>query len=698
MVQIIKWPRYLVISLILTALNLIMPEELKYFSGILYLLFFAFVFGNWLFIKNSLSCKLLFGFLFLLSLASIIGSAFFYFGQLTLFSQTVTLILIPALLLPLVLHKPLVIEWPNKILGRVNPKIFFLTLAYFGFLATIVYLLTTSQTDASIRSPWEVVPPEIFLLYFFASFILLAVLFFSRSRASVLLVSVHFFISFSVAWLVYKIGFDYDPFIHQTNETLIWQTGTLLPKPFYYIGQYSLIIFLGRLLNLSLVWLDKLLVPLLAAVYLPLTVYHAFKDNFKFKTNHLAVIVGLLLFLPFTNFISTTPQSLANTLFLITIFLSLYFLAHPRASFWPLLVLALTTFLVHPLAGIPCLFFVILLLLYHRFRLKIPSLLHQGIFWELFIIACLALPAAFLINAKTVAQLQVGLNSHWPANLIVALTSADLSLFYRPYINVYDLIYNYGNNLVPLFFLLTIVGLWYLSRRSRLKIFVIYICLSFILLINYVFLVAGLSFFNLLSSEQQIYPARILSLSAYSLLPFLVFGLYLILQKVIQQKGLFILLLTALTALALTNSFYLSYPRVDQITEDHGYSTSATDVKTVNFLEQLNQGQPYVVLAAQPISAAAIKTLGFKYYYNGFYFYPVPTGERLYQLYEDLAYNNEKTADVMATVRYLTGVNTVYFILTDYWFNASDLILQHKDSADHWYAIDGKNFIFEYVN
>jgi len=158
MVQIIKWPRYLVISLILTALNLIMPEELKYFSGILYLLFFAFVFGNWLFIKNSLSCKLLFGFLFLLSLASIIGSAFFYFGQLTLFSQTVTLILIPALLLPLVLHKPLVIEWPNKILGRVNPKIFFLTLAYFGFLATIVYLLTTSQTDASIRSPWEVVP------------------------------------------------------------------------------------------------------------------------------------------------------------------------------------------------------------------------------------------------------------------------------------------------------------------------------------------------------------------------------------------------------------------------------------------------------------------------------------------------------------------------------------------------------------
>ena len=121
-------------------------------------------------------------------------------------------------------------------------------------------------------------------------------------------------------------------------------------------------------------------------------------------------------------------------------------------------------------------------------------------------------------------------------------------------------------------------------------------------------------------------------------------------------------------------------------------------LKTVNFLEQLNQGQPYVSLASQPVSAAAIKELGFKYYYNSYFFYPVPTGERLYQLYEDLAYNKEKTADVIATVRYLTGVNTVYFILNDYWFDAKDLILAHKESADHWYAIDGKNYIFEYVN
>jgi len=75
----------------------------------------------------------------------------------------------------------------------------------------------------------------------------------------------------------------------------------------------------------------------------------------------------------------------------------------------------------------------------------------------------------------------------------------------------------------------------------------------------------------------------------------------------------------------------------------------------------------------------------------------VPTGERLYQLFEDLAYTKEKTTDVIATVRYLTGVNTVYFVLNDYWFNAKEIIADHKESTDHWYAIDGKNYIFEYV-
>jgi hypothetical protein len=76
----------------------------------------------------------------------------------------------------------------------------------------------------------------------------------------------------------------------------------------------------------------------------------------------------------------------------------------------------------------------------------------------------------------------------------------------------------------------------------------------------------------------------------------------------------------------------------------------------------------------------------------------VPTGGKLYQLYEDLIYGREKTADVIATVRYLTGVNDIYLVINSYWFDAQNRIKEEKDGADRWYAIDGKNFIFKYTN
>ena len=148
----------------------------------------------------------------------------------------------------------------------------------------------------------------------------------------------------------------------------------------------------------------------------------------------------------------------------------------------------------------------------------------------------------------------------------------------------------------------------------------------------------------------------------------------------------------------MTANLYLSYPRVDKIVEDHGYSTSQTDLTTVNFIDDLQKDEPYLVLTSQPVSAAAIDQLGFKHYYNEFFFYPVPTGGLLYRQYEDLAYAKQKTSDVIDTVRYLTGVKVIYFVVNDYWFDAEEIIESHKETSDKWFAIDGKNYIFKYWN
>ena len=103
-----------------------------------------------------------------------------------------------------------------------------------------------------------------------------------------------------------------------------------------------------------------------------------------------------------------------------------------------------------------------------------------------------------------------------------------------------------------------------------------------------------------------------------------------------------------------------------------------------------------MVLGAQPLSAAALKELGYRYYYNDYFFYPVPTGGPLYRLYEDLAYGRQNSKDTVATARFLTGIETIYFVINDYWFDAQKIIGAEKETANEWFAIDGKNFIFKY--
>lgn len=672
-------------------------------SGALFLLMASLAIGNWLFLKNSWVCKLLYGFLFGLVIASLTGTVCFYLFNLDYSAYLASLAVVALFSFwgvkkhPLIINISFKFDWPRA-------KVVFLGLTYLLFIVLIFYLLQTSKTDLAIRSPWEVIDPKIFFLYFFATLLLFCLVKLSKTANSIVFICLHAFVSFSVALIVYGLGFDYDPFIHRLNVDLILQNGTLLPKPFYYIGQYSLIIFLHQLLLVSAEWLDKLMIPLLAAIYLPSTIYYAFKDNFKTTPQNVALIALAFLLFPFAWLIVTTPQATANFFGLLAILLSLYYINHPKVSLWPLALLVAMALSIHPLAGIPVFFFFIILAFYQHRQQKfpltgtsnLPKILHQSILWEIAILGILALPVAFIINSLTLSELKVGLQTNWLAKLNELLFNQPLDFYFRPFISLTDLIYTYGKNIVVLLFILSGLGLIFVWRHGQFKKYFVYF-LGFIMVAgNYLLLKAMISFFSLVSYEQINYPARVLEISLYLLSPFVLIILYLIFKKLNQQSKPVVILSFVLLSMAMTFSLYLSYPRVDKITEDHGYSTSLTDLKTVNFVEKIQKGRPYVVLASQPISAAALKELGFKYYYNNYFFYPVPTGGRLYGLYEDLAYAKKPVTDVIGTVRLLTGVNDVYFVINDYWLNASDVIAQQKETADDWQAIDGKNYIFIY--
>ena len=144
-------------------------------------------------------------------------------------------------------------------------------------------------------------------------------------------------------------------------------------------------------------------------------------------------------------------------------------------------------------------------------------------------------------------------------------------------------------------------------------------------------------------------------------------------------------------------SWYLSYPRFDYYSQNKGFNTSTYDLAAVDWIRHAAGTKPYIVLANQSVSAAAIQTLGFEPSYQGHYLYPIPTGDPLYQSYLDAVYNHKATASILQDVKALTGVSTVYLVVNDYWSGFEDTIQRLKKSATTSTAISGgRIYIFTF--
>ena len=141
--------------------------------------------------------------------------------------------------------------------------------------------------------------------------------------------------SMSVALFVYKIGYGFDPFIHQATERYLAEHGTITPKPFYYIGQYSWITFCNFFSHLGINLLDKILLPAMAATFLPAAIFTGMSQGFGTRNRFAKLGALLFLAIPFGSMIVTTPQGLANLFALIIIFLwnfiprLFYLFSHP---------------------------------------------------------------------------------------------------------------------------------------------------------------------------------------------------------------------------------------------------------------------------------------------------------------------------------------------------------------------------------
>lgn len=574
----------------------------------------------------------------------------------------------------------------NREQGTRNKKILFILYPlFFTLYISCFYILFQSQTTASITSPWSVIPSYFFVIFFLTLLTNLSILLITK-RKNLFLLSTFYFLLTSIALIIYKIGYGFDPFIHQAAMDVIAEKGVIYPKPFYYLGQYALLIITYKITFIPLLYLNKILIPLLAAITLPWTFSKFLNKYFEDKQINSITVLALLV-LPFSIFIVTTPQNLAFLFLIIAIFLGL-----TCSSLIDLIViylLAIATLITHPIAGIPAIFFALAITIHHNEKIKSKKYLYSLIF----ILSAISLPTAFAIFNPGSFQ---GLSIH-------SLFSNFLNIFSWFKINIphtenfiLNFVYLYIFNIKTIIALLILGGIYLACKnKEKCQLFFINLLISISLFVAYLFTLE-LNFDYLINYEQADFANRIIIVSIIFLLPFIITSIYWLINRILKQKRSIQIPLFIFLAIIITTSLYNSYPRADRYYNSHGYSVSQNDIDAVHWIED-NTDNNYIVLANQQVSAAATHEFGFnKYYQDDIYFYPVPTSGPLYQYYLNMVYEKANKATMLEAMN-LAGVNEAYFVLNKYWWAFSKILDEAKLEADSWQKIgDGEIYIFKY--
>lgn len=655
--------------------------------GILYLCFVALLFGYWFYPKQNWFWQIITGLFIVLSTLIISGAALIYTIGLNV--QSLQIIFIILNVLPLLFIKNIELNLPKFQLPKLTINTILFTLITV-LVIVITYLYFTASTAETIFSPWLILPPYLILLYAICVFALLVYILLSKNRKFVFLTSLVFFVSTSLAVIIYKLGYGFDPFIHEVTANIIQDTGTITPKPLYYLGFYSLIINLKWLTGISIAILNKWLVPVLFSLILPVFIYYIHKINFTEKKNNFRYLPILLLILPFSLFINSTPQALANLLFIILLFWQFISNEYNKYHFTIGTLLTIAILSIHPITGVPA-FFLWLFTIFKKYSQTkdVQKIISRLVMIEISILGALAIPALFVLNSY--------LNDN-PISIALNIPELFTQTYqYISFVSFYDFAY-----LLPLLsktFILAmaIYGIVYLIQESKINDYSHFIYLYLITLVNFFICKYWLSYNFLISYEQEIYAARIWDLSWYILLPFSFIGAALLIKKIASYPFLhrfFILLL--LTSL-ITSNFYLSYPRRDPYIYNKSINTSSFDFEAVNYISSIAPTD-YVVLANQAVSAAAIAEFGFAKYYDDLFYYPLPTSSPLYQSYLDLAYQKKSITAVLNQIVSKTSQADIYFVINDYWTGFEDIVNEHKKNATAWHIIGEENIYIFYYN
>lgn len=516
--------------------------------------------------------------------------------------------------------------------------------------ACTLLALFLQRTDEAIFSPWQVVPLSVFALFGLTLFVILNTQAWLNARQRSWIWFFQLFIAFGVSAIIYKLGFGFDPFIHQAAVRSLANHGDIQLPSILYVGQYAIEATIVRLTRLPIGILDPFLLPILGAwlgaFVVPRTLRLWCKESVWSPWPLL-----LLTFAPFT---FTVPYYGAYLILLLGVFL----LPYLRTNRGLLLAALLTGFalLVHPLLAIP-LGTVIAGAFASRYVPKYAGALS-------FVGTFVSLAIAFYvyvhqlggtISAPTFASLK----DAW--HIVTAFPydthnwSWYVSVFYRffhiwPWIVIALGWYGYRSlpeQLKPLRGVL--VG-------SGLGLFVIALGLA-----------ASVRFDNIASIEQFEFALRLRSAIPVLFLP----GLFLAAKRLSTQlHPKRCIPAIACASLFITVIWFLSYPQANVFVMGAVPGLSVTEIRTVQTIESLSKGKTYAALTPQMVSAGALQQLGFEKPLakdaEQSYPYAIPTGGAFYQAYMSL-WSGADAASVIENARLLSKERQIFVVIPYTW-------------------------------
>lgn len=648
-------------------------------------------------LSKKLLIKLPYSILLILSMISFVGAVIYFFYKLDNLAIAMTLIITTIIVFVIPYQEKFSVIKnsfsENSVFFKFNFLIkTILSLAYLFCVFLLFDSVFAFQTIFAIRSPWKIIPSDFFIFYFIATLILFLIILSSKKK-HLILISLHFILSSSVALIIYKLGYGFDQFIHQATEKVIIEKGAIYPKPLYYLGQYSLVVVLSKIFMVSSVIIDKLLVIILFSASLPFIIYQAFKKLSKNK-NILFALPLIFLIFPFGSFIVTTPQNLANLFILIIIFSALPYINGEKKYLLPLIILTLATLAIHPLAGIPVLIFLSFILLINFLKKSEISNCAKKISLSFFLLlSSVSIPIIFLINSF-LSGLKINFSLMKQDELLSCLYN--LKFYFVNNFNLFfDFAYFYKFNFYLIIFFTSIIIILFYNKN--LKLFLPYFFSFVILFINFLILKFLFSFDFLISYEQDGYTQRILQISFYFLYPIILFGFIQFFIELKKQNRFLKILFIIFISCLITSSFYTSYPREDDYETSSLFNMTKADIETVKWIENDAQGKDFIVLSNQQVSASAIKEFSFKKYFDSQFYYSIPTSSYLYQYYLKMVNDSPKKEYIIKAMED-AKVQQGYFVINNYWWKFKEMNEEAKKTADSYKIIgQGENVIFKYT-